>query len=495
MLPCHLRHLGIVPSGQSPYSLAADLRVLVGDVVLFMRIGGQVEQHLIGKQMKPVVVRADVQPLIEADASLADVDALTEDQLIAAARFAASYGRGERLTVPDRLRLAAEQFDQRGRPVDVVVQRFVEVPGQAAGPFDNHGDMAGAFVGRRMFAVDTQLALILTMIRRDDDRRLVVDTCGLELVTDHFDLIIDVSDRGVVAVDHPAKAAAVGDAAWVSRVLRVRLAVIHHDILRGVRAGQLHVSLEQFVGDPVGQRRVGERVAVCKRRAIGRVRVPEVDVQVPLIAGGVFVEPFVHDGHDLLGRLPAAPGGVVHFVEAGVDMMGRMSLPEWRDHRSVKAEFLKLLGHALAIEPILKAAPGPFDFRLRGSAPVTDDPRLNAEPPAIQSRARRHAGRVGGVVIGKTHTLGPDRVNRRRRGAVIAVATQVGRRKCVDVDVEDSHGGHRLTDARICLPFSLELQDIDRHVVIGQRVLERVLTAGDLLKLQLPFVMRLFHGQ
>ena len=35
-----------------------------------------------------------------------------------------------------------------------------------------------------------------------------------------------------------------------------------------------------------------------------------------------------------------------------------------------------------------------------------------------------------------------DRVNRRRRGAVIAVAAQVGRRQSVDVYVEDSHGGH-----------------------------------------------------
>ena len=79
------RHLLLMPVEQPPGPLAADVEVLGGNVVLFVRVGGQVEEHFAWKEMKTVVESAHVQPAVEAHRALADVAALADDHLLAPA--------------------------------------------------------------------------------------------------------------------------------------------------------------------------------------------------------------------------------------------------------------------------------------------------------------------------------------------------------------------------------------------------------------------------
>src|SRR5690606_17197810 len=255
------------------------------------------------------------------------------------------------------------------------------------------------------------------------------------------DLVVNVTHAHVVTVDHAAHGGPVGDGAGMTRKARIFAVVIHADFQRGVRAGHPVVTLDELVVvEPGRERVVDEGVLHVHRHAVGRVRVPIIDVQEPIVGGGVPGHPFVNDGLDDLGRLHAALAGVVDFVEAGVEMPGRVALTEGADHRGVITAELELAGKALLVEEVAKVAPGALDLGLGGGAAVADHAGVDAEAPGIQGGARGQAGRVGGVAVFEHDALPGDPVDGGAGVAMVAVATEVVGTAGVDVDVEDAHG-------------------------------------------------------
>ena len=70
---------------------------------------------------------------------------------------------------------AAQQVDEGGQQIQIVV----EAPGHrvfcAARPFDNHGDMGGDIIGLTVLAIAAQLTQVLAVVGTDDDDRILVD--------------------------------------------------------------------------------------------------------------------------------------------------------------------------------------------------------------------------------------------------------------------------------------------------------------------------------
>ena len=292
-----------------------------------------------------------------------------------------------------------------------------------------------------MFAVDAEFAEVFAVVGGDDDGGVVVNAGGLEGGDDGGDLVVGVPDAEIVAIDHTAHGGAVGDRAGVAGEGGVVVAGIHVDVERRVRAGEAVVAGDEVVVvEPGGDGGVGEGGFQRGGGAVGSVRVPVVDVEIPVVAGGVVGEPAIDDGLDGLGGFHAALAGVVDFVEAGVEMPGGVALPERTDHGGVEAELLKLAGEALVVEVVAEVAAGALDFGLGGGAAVSDHAGVDAEPARVEGGARRQAGGVGRVGSLEYHALAGKGVDGGAGVAMIAVAAEVVGAKAVDVDVKDAHG-------------------------------------------------------
>lgn len=66
---------------KSAGALLADFRMLFGQVVLLMRIRGNIKENFIWEQVVAVVVGAHIEPGAEADTALADMGALANHQI------------------------------------------------------------------------------------------------------------------------------------------------------------------------------------------------------------------------------------------------------------------------------------------------------------------------------------------------------------------------------------------------------------------------------
>ena len=324
-------------------------------------------------------------------------------------------------------------------PVDVVVQPRVGLARGHARPPDDHGDVAGRVVGGSVFTVDPQVALVLPVVRGNDDRGVLQDTGGLEAVQQPTHGVVDVADRGVVAVDPLLQRGAVGDPRRGAGEAVGVAVVVHPQVGRGVRAAALEVALQDIVGKPVGDRRVGERLAVVQRRAVVGVDVPEVEVQVPVVVGGVLVQPAVEHGLNGGDRFLAAVAGVVDFVEPGVELVGRVTLAEGRDHRGVIAQLLELPGEAVFFVGRAEVAVRALAFGVRRRPAVAHHAGVDPEPALVKRGPRGQAGRVGAVDVVQPRAARRHRVDPRRGVAVVAVAAQVRGVEGVEVEVEDAH--------------------------------------------------------
>ena len=115
--------------------------------------------------------------------------------------------------------------------------------------------------------------------------------------------------------------------------------------------------------------------------------VPEVHVQVPVVARGVLRHPPVEDGLYFFNRLGAAAAGVVDLVEARIVLVGGVPLAKGRDHRGVEAALLKLTREAVFFVGRLKAAVTALAFGVGGRAPVAHHPGVDAKAPLVKRGA------------------------------------------------------------------------------------------------------------
>ena len=78
----HRCHHFFMPLVEIINRLLADIAVFTGEIELFVGVIFEIKEHLFGEQVEPIVVGADVNPLVKPDRSLADMGTLTENEII-----------------------------------------------------------------------------------------------------------------------------------------------------------------------------------------------------------------------------------------------------------------------------------------------------------------------------------------------------------------------------------------------------------------------------
>src|SRR5687767_8800598 len=100
------------------------------------------------------------------------------------------------------------------------------------------------------------------------------------------------------------------------------------------------------------------------------MRVPEVDVQKPVVVLAVVADPFERDGRDLVGALEPASAGVVDLVEVGVPVPGGMAFAEGGDGDGFDSEIAQAAHPARTAERRCEFSIAAFGERIGCGAAV-----------------------------------------------------------------------------------------------------------------------------
>ena len=180
-----------------------------------------------------------------------------------------------------------------------------------------------------------------------------------------------------------------------------------------------------------------EGVAEFLRGAVRCVRVPIVNVQVPVVFPGVSIDPLKHRRGNLLGGFHPAHPGVVDLTEARIEAPGRMSLAKPPDEGGVKPLFFKESREAGAGEPVPKASVRPVSARIGANASMIDHPGVKPKPARHQRSTGGQARRIGTVVLVKSHSLGSDAIDVGRLENFSTVTTEIPAPHIVGKDDND----------------------------------------------------------
>ena len=202
--------------------------------------------------------------------------------------------------------------------------------------------------------------------------------------------------------------------------------------------------LAHLLGQPIGERLLFKWIAEALRHTVGGVRIPQIQVQEPIVTGGVFVEPFERDGFAFVGVVDAAAARIVNFGKTRVNMPRAVTLAKRRNHRGVFETVLTQSARPTgAIESRLKRAVFAFEKRIRRDAAVIDDAVQDAGPTAKQRGARGQTRHIGRVTVVVAHAARGDSVDVGRGVAVITVTTQMIGPQRIDVEVKQAHKSGR----------------------------------------------------
>ena len=124
------------------------------------------------------------------------------------------------------------------------------------------------------------------MVGADDDGGLVEHAQRLEFAEKLSDMLIGVADADVVPVHHPPD---IGEGLQGGRIARMLGGGAEEEGVPGrANSGLPAVAIQDLLRQPVvGQRAVGKGIAQLRRRPVGRVHIPVVDVQEPVVPCGV----------------------------------------------------------------------------------------------------------------------------------------------------------------------------------------------------------------
>ncbi|OQA38216.1 MAG: hypothetical protein BWY52_03287 [Chloroflexi bacterium ADurb.Bin325] len=393
--------------------------------------------------------------MLEAHGALTRPRGLADHEIVAAGLAARAERLGEGLRIPVVGHPPAKQLDQGRGPVEVIVQRAIHARDVLQAPrLDQAGRRAHDerharrdVVRGLMVAPDVELALVLAVIRADDDERVVQHPGLGQRIEQIAHVRVGIADARVVAVDPAAHRLHRIELLRQARVLPQQVgqpAGLRHGLvrlLRGVRPKAIPAALAHLLGQPRGQRIVLEGVAELRRRAVGRVRIPVVDVQEPVIRRRVALEPFQRGRRHIVRQLHAAEAGVVDLAPARMPPPGGVPLPEGADAGRIEARGAQLGDPARAPHLVAEAAVAALVLQVRGDASVVDRAVMIAEPAGVQRGARGQARRIRHIAVLEPDALRGDPVEVGAGVPVIAVAAQVVGSQGVDVDIEDAGHG------------------------------------------------------
>ena len=199
-------------------------------------------------------------------------------------------------------------------------------------------------------------------------------------------------------------------------------------------------ALEHVLCHPLGERRVGEGITEAFRCAVGRVRIPDINVQEPLFAAPVALQPVERQPRHLVGVFHAGLAGIDDLAEAGIPVPAAVPFAEARDCCGVIVEIAQSAHPAFLVEGSRPSAFRALAEWLACRAAMADDAGAHAVPSAPQRGARGMAGHVGDINVLEAHAVARQAVDHRGRIAMVSVAAEMVAPEAVDVDVENVHG-------------------------------------------------------
>ena len=156
-----------------------------GQIVLLMGIVGQVEQHVGRQILEAGVIGPDQEPVVPAHAALAAPGSVAEHKVGMAPTAVRTQCAGEALALPEVGTLAVHQVHERGRQIHVVVELAADrslLSVGNSGPADDERHPVGDVVGELVVAPHVEFAVVLPVVGRNDDGRLLVYTEVLQIL-------------------------------------------------------------------------------------------------------------------------------------------------------------------------------------------------------------------------------------------------------------------------------------------------------------------------
>ena len=200
--------------------------------------------------------------------------------------------------------------------------------------------------------------------------------------------------------------------------------------------------------------RVGlERGPILVGGVVGGVRIPEVDVEKPVVVASPAVEPVERARDDLVGPFAShAPHQVHGFHDPVVPPRSGMAERKAGDRSGIPPGPVELRRPRVGRQGANETTPAALRPQIGCQPAVVDHTVADTEHAGGQRRARRQARHVGRVDIFKADTPGRDRIDIGCGVAVISVAAEMVGPQSVDVDVEKTHGfgGLLLPGSRMC---------------------------------------------
>ena len=198
---------------------------------------------------------------------------------------------------------------------------------------------------------------------------------------------------------------------------------------------------EHLVRDPwIGQRLVFERIAVVHRRAVGRVRVPVMHVQHPVVVRAVPIQPVEGEGVHPIRRFAAAGADVQALVQPRVEPPRRMAFREGRYGRGVHPGVTELRKEGVFAVEVGEMAVDPLRTEICRCPAMTDDTGADAVLSGHKRRAGWQAGRVRAVVPIEADPLRRHGIHIRRGISAVPVAAHMVGAQGVNVKDNDAHG-------------------------------------------------------
>ena len=161
----------------------------------------------------------------------------------------------------------------------------------------------------------------------------------------------------------------------------------------------VHTRLERprgptiFDGDPVFpdqsgvDRIIGQREIILNRCAIIGVGVPEVDIQKPVVAVGVFIEPLGGNGFDIVNDFIADFPCIIDFVESPIEPIGAVAFTKRTDQGCATTALAKQSRQAAEVVFREELTGGTLNKTIRGCTAVPGYPGVKAELTAHQRTA------------------------------------------------------------------------------------------------------------
>ena len=261
-----------------------------------------------------------------------------------------------------------------------------------AGPAQHQGHPVSDQVGGLMVAVDPELTQVLAVIARHHDSRVVIDAQFGEHRQDAPDVLIRVADADVVTVEQPPE---IVRRRHLLRLAREGPQTFHRaeseHLLGRMRTGQTPMPLGHLSRDPRRDGLVFEGVSVLQGSAVRRMRVPQVDVQEPVVTAALAAEPVDREWRDLIGGLAPVGPQIEDLIESRVPVERRVPLGERADRRAPQPGPAQQVWPRAVGQPGLAAPVGVRREQLGPPTTVVDHAVGDAETSGEQGGPGRQA--------------------------------------------------------------------------------------------------------